>query len=213
METEIEKEQKFWIEANKRYYDEVGQHRLWFLGVLLQKCPLDLWIYQELIYRTRPDLIIETGTFHGGSALYLATMCELMKMGHVMTIDINEPPHKISHNRLKFITGSSIDPLVVDQVQDKIKPGDKVMVILDSDHSKDHVLKELELYSGFVTYGNYLIVEDTNVNGHPVRPNHGPGPMEALEEWFRKQHKFAIDKRCEKFGITMNPNGYLRRMS
>ena len=212
MET-VETESGFWLATNKRYYEEVGQHRLWFLGVLLQKCPLDLWIYQELIYRTRPDLIIETGTFHGGSALYLASICELTGVGRVLTIDIKEPPHKLVHKRLGFVPGSSVDPIIVDHVQDQIRPGEKVMVILDSDHSKAHVLKELELYSPFVTYGNYLIVEDTNINGHPVRSSYGPGPMEALEEWFRKQHKFAIDKRCEKFGITCNPNGYLRRMS
>lgn len=201
----------FWTNANEKYYKEIGYTHLTFLGVCVAKCPSDLWVYQELIYKTRPDLIIETGTSHGGSALYLASMCQLIGNGRVITIDIKEPPYKFKHERLEFITGSSVDPEIVDRIED-VAPGKKIMVVLDSDHHKDHVLKELSLYAPLVSYGSYLIVEDTNINGHPVYPEHGPGPMEALDEWLPKHGEFAIEKGCERFGITFNPNGYLRRI-
>lgn len=204
-----------WPAINEKYYYDIGFDRLSFLGVPICKCPLDLWIYQELVYKTRPDLIIETGTLYGGSALYLASLCKLMNFGRVVTIDVNAPPYKFEHERLRFITGSSIDPELVDRLEfdEKLEiEKRKVMVILDSDHSKLHVLKELELYAPLVSHDSYLIVEDTNINGHPVRLDYGPGPLEALEEWLPKHKDFTIDKRCEKFGITFNPNGYLKRL-
>jgi cephalosporin hydroxylase len=88
------------------------------------------------------------------------------------------------------------------------------MVILDSDHSKDHVAKELELYHGFVTNGSYLVVEDSNLNGHPVYSGfgQGPGPMEALQEFLPKHPEFEIDKSKEKFLMSFNPNGYLKKV-
>ena len=85
------------------------------------------------------------------------------------------------------------------------------MVDLDSDHKKDHVLQELKIWSPFVTTGNYLIVEDTDLNGHPVRPDYGPGPMEALEEFLKENKDFAVDQTREKFLLTFNPRGYLRK--
>jgi cephalosporin hydroxylase len=85
------------------------------------------------------------------------------------------------------------------------------MVILDSDHHKDHVLRELEIYSKFVTNGSYIIVEDTNINGHPVRPKFGPGPTEAVKEFLKGSRDFVIDKSREKFFLTFNPNGYLKK--
>ena len=84
-------------------------------------------------------------------------------------------------------------------------------MILDSDHSRDHVLDELRLYSRFVTPGGYLVVEDTNVNGHPVFPEHGPGPMEAVEEFLAESDEFEIDLAREKFFLTFNPRGFLRK--
>jgi len=82
-------------------------------------------------------------------------------------------------------------------------------VILDSDHSRDHVLDELRLYAPLVTSGSYVIVEDTNINGHPVLPQFGPGPMEALDEFLRESDEFSIDDQREKFFLTFNPRGFL----
>jgi cephalosporin hydroxylase len=96
-------------------------------------------------------------------------------------------------------------------VRGALRPDDRVMVLLDSDHAEAHVRKELDLYAPLVTSGCYLIVEDTNVNGHPVYPLHGPGPMEAVQGWLPAHQEFEADRRREKFMLTFNPYGYLRR--
>jgi len=184
----------------------------YWLGVPVQKCPLDLWIYQEIIYETRPDLIIECGTASGGSALYLASICELLGCGQVITIDINPQPDRPPHPRITYLTGSSTSPEIIEQVRALAAGATRVMVVLDSDHHKDHVLQELRIYSTLVTVGCYLIVEDTNLNGHPVAPDFGPGPWEAVEEFLGENHDFEIDKSREKFMLTANENGYLKRI-
>jgi cephalosporin hydroxylase len=84
-----------------------------------------------------------------------------------------------------------------------------VLVVLDSDHKRDHVLDEMRAYNALVTPGSYMIIEDSNVNGHPVWPRHGPGPMEAIAEFMQENSEFVIDKKAEKFLFTFNPNGYL----
>jgi cephalosporin hydroxylase len=184
----------------------------YWLGVSVQKCPPDLWIYQEIIYETRPDLIIECGTARGGSALYLASICELLGCGQVVTIDVIPQPGRLQHPRITYLTGSSTSSEIIEQVRALAAGATKVMVVLDSDHHKDHVLQEMRIYSSLVSVGCYLIVEDTILNGHPVVPDFGPGPWEAVEEFLRENHDFEIDKRREKFMLTANPNGYLKRI-
>jgi cephalosporin hydroxylase len=183
----------------------------WF-GVSIQKNPLDLMIFQEIIYEVKPDVIVEAGTAFGGSAMFMAQMLDLLGKGKLVTIDIEAQPNRPAHPRIQYLLGSSTAPEIVEQVKSVIKPGDKVMVVLDSDHRKDHVLKELLIYSKLVTKGSYLIVEDTNVNGHPVQSNFGPGPMEALEEYMKDHSDLEIDKNRERLLITFNPNGYLRKV-
>jgi cephalosporin hydroxylase len=184
-----------------------------WLGEHSGKCPLDLWIYQEILFERRPGLIVECGTFFGGTAHFLACMCDLVDNGRVITIDIRErqPHRRPKHPRIEYRTGSSTAPEIVAGVRNAVQPDERVMVILDSDHHKDHVLGELEAYSPLITPGDYLIVEDTNVNGHPVRADHGPGPMEALDEFLAGNDDFFIDESREKFFMTFNPRGYLRR--
>lgn len=182
----------------------------WILGVPTDKCPLDLWIYQEMIYETKPDFIIETGTNKGGSALFFASICELMGRGQVVTIDI-EDYGAPSHPRITKILGNSISEEVVKTVEGLVG-GKRAMVVLDSAHNKEHVLREMELYSPFISRGCYLTVEDTNLNGHPVFPEFGSGPMEAVEEFLRRSGDFAIDSKREKFMLTFFPNGFLKRI-
>ncbi|HEV3168102.1 MAG TPA: CmcI family methyltransferase [Isosphaeraceae bacterium] len=182
----------------------------WF-GTDTLKCPFDLWTYQEILHEVQPDLIVETGTWGGGSALFLASMFDLMNRGSVVTIDIEEKPGRPQHQRITYMLGSSTAPEIVQRVRSMIGADDRVLVILDSDHSKDHVLRELEIYSDLVTPGSYVIVEDSNVNGHPVSPSFGPGPMEALREFLGRDQRFEIDRTREKFMLTFNPSGYLRR--
>jgi cephalosporin hydroxylase len=181
----------------------------WF-GHRLLKCPLDLWIYQELLVRTRPDFVIETGTFCGGSALYFAMILDHIGQGQVVTVDIDVQPDRPEHPRISYITGSSVDTVVVTQVREAVG-SHRAMVVLDSDHSAGHVYDEMIAYSALVQTGDYLIVEDTNVNGHPVCPEHGPGPMEAVHRFLSENDEFAIDQRCERFLMTLYPKGYLRR--
>jgi len=183
----------------------------WF-GTPIQKNPLDLFIFQEIIYETKPDVIVEAGTFAGGSALYMATLLDEMNQGKVITIDIETKPGRPQHPRIQYLLGSSTDPQIVEKVKSAIRPTDKVMVVLDSDHRKKHVLNELLIYSKMVTKGNYLILEDTNINGHPVAPYFGPGPMEALQEYLKDHSDLEIDKTRERLFVTFNPNGYLRKV-
>ena len=108
--------------------------------------------------------------------------------------------------------GSSTSAEVLDQVTAFVQDAERVMVILDSDHSREHVLRELELYAPLVSKGCYLVVEDTNVNGHPVVPGFGPGPMEALNEFLSGSNDFEVDRSREKLMLTFNPCGYLLRV-
>ena len=197
------------------YYDgalfgETRADTRW-LGVRTDKCPLDLWIYQELLHELRPDLIVETGTAFGGSALYFASLCDLLGHGQVLTIDMQEQEGRPEHPRLEYFRGSSVAPETLAHVRRRAEAAQTVLVVLDSDHRKEHVLEELRLYAPLVTPGSYIVVEDTILNGHPVSPEFGPGPMEAAEEFVRGDSSFEADRRREKLYLTFNPKGYLRR--
>jgi len=180
-----------------------------WLGTTIMKNPLDLWVYQELLFRIRPDVILETGTHKGGSAHYLASICDLLDHGRIVTVDVTAMPGLPEHPRITYLEGSSTSPETISRMTEAASA--TTMVILDSDHSRAHVLDELAAYAPLVTPGSYLIVEDTHVNGHPVTPEFGPGPMEAVDEFLRSNPEFRIDEDCEKFYFTFNPRGYLRR--
>ncbi|TAM45919.1 MAG: cephalosporin hydroxylase [Gammaproteobacteria bacterium] len=212
-----ENEKKIVKRFHELYYngpDTSGRiyENTYWMGTSCLKCPLDLWIYQEIMYEVRPDLIIETGTHAGGSALYLAHICDLFGAGHVATIDIDKRPRP-AHKRISYIHGSSSDPETVAKAFDSVKKKERVLVILDSDHSEEHVSRELKLLASLVTRGSYLIVEDTNINGHPAYPTFGPGPYEAVQKFIEKNKDFEIDPSREKFLMTFNPRGYLKRIS
>jgi cephalosporin hydroxylase len=201
---------------HKLYYDtgdKTWYKNTFWLGTRTWKCPLDLWVYQEIIFELKPDIIIECGTASGGSASFLAFICDALNKGKIISIDIAKKANRPQHKRIKYLSGSSTSQKIVEKVSSFIKSKNKIMVILDSDHHKDHVLKELAIYSKFVTKGSYIIVEDTNINGHPVEPAFGPGPMEAIKEFLKNNKNFAIDKSREKFYLTFNPNGYLKRIA
>jgi len=200
-------------EFHRLYYsrgESTWGNTFWF-GARVLKCPLDLWVYQELIAELRPELIIETGTYAGGSALFLASICDLISRGEVITIDVRDEPGRPVHPRITYLTGSSVSGPIVAEVGRRAGERSPVLVILDSDHSRDHVRKELEAYAPFVTRGSYIVVEDTNVNGHPVYPDFGPGPMEAVDAFLASYPEFQIDAAREKFLLTFNPRGFLRR--
>jgi cephalosporin hydroxylase len=195
---------------HKLFFEEGLWVSNWF-GFEIQKYPTDLMIYQEIINETKPDVIIETGTNKGGSALYFAHLFDIRGYGKVITIDINKRDDFPKHNRIKYLTGRSDNKRILDYINFHCS-GKKVMVILDSDHDYKTVLNELKNYSEFVSVGCYLIVEDTNINGHPVEKNFGKGSWEAVHDFLEKDRCFITDQTRERFLITANPNGFLKKV-
>jgi cephalosporin hydroxylase len=202
-------------EFHRLYYNwgsRTWSNTFW-LGTPAQKCPLDLWIYQELLHELRPAVIVETGTAAGGSALFLASICDLLGQGSIVSVDVVAQPGLPKHERITYLTGSSTAPEIRTRVEELVGDRAPVLVILDSNHERDHVLEELRIYTPLVTPGSFVIVEDTNVNGHPVLPDFGPGPMEAVREFLRSSDEFSVDWGREKFFLTFNPGGYLQRQT
>jgi cephalosporin hydroxylase len=192
------------------YLSDAWTETTW-LGAQALKNPLDLWVYQEIIFEQRPELIVETGTYRGGSAFYLASICDLVGAGEVVSIDV-EPLREDypAHPRITYLGGrSSTDPDVVAQVRGRAQ-GKRVLVVLDSDHSQAHVEAELAVYAPLVQVGGYVIVEDSNIG--QIRKDLLPGPLQAIEALLAGTDEFEIDRAREKFLITQNPSGYLRRV-
>jgi cephalosporin hydroxylase len=199
------------------YHTQNIHNRTKWLGIQTQENPCDLWAIQEIITEARPDFVVETGTYKGGGALFYASVLRnIGGRGKVITVDI-ELQHEeaaeleLFRDRVEFIEGSSVSDEVINKIAARIK-GARVMVTLDSDHHMSHVLKELRLYSKFVSPGGYLIVQDTSHNGHPLRTNYGKGPMEALEEFLKENKDFERDASREKFLLTFHPKGYLKKI-
>ncbi len=188
-----------------------------WLGVPSEQTPTDNWSMQEIIAEIRPDYIIEAGTANGGTTLFYATVLSFVNPdGKVITVDVEPHVEKASRlpiwkQRVELIVGSSVDPKVTDHIAQEVA-GKKVLVTLDSLHTHDHVLREIEIYSKLVTPGSYLVVQDTNINGHPVNPGWGPGPMEAVEDFMKTHDNFVADRGREKFLLTYYPKGWLKRV-
>jgi cephalosporin hydroxylase len=200
------------------YRDGVASEGTWkntyWLGTPVRKCPLDLWLFQEILVAVRPDLIVETGTGRGGSAVFMASICDMLQNGQVVTIDVTDRSDRPAHDRVTYLHGSSTAPEILAEVESIVRQrsdSPTVMVVLDAAHNAEHVLEELRLYHQLVSPGSYLIVEDTNVNGNPVEPGFGPGPSEAIETFLSENDAFFVDTDMEKFHLTFNPGGFLQR--
>ncbi len=192
------------------YASNVWTQATW-LGSQALKNPLDLWIYQEIMAETRPDIVIETGTYRGGSAHFLASVCDLLGSGEVVSIDI-EPLRDDypQHPRITYLAGrSSTDPDVLAEVRERVSAR-RTMIVLDSDHSQAHVDAELEAYAPLVPVGCYLIVEDSNIGR--IREDLMPGPLQSIERFLAGTTDFEVDPEREKFLLTFNPSGYLKRV-
>ena len=208
---------------------EVTRHRYSYnftwMGRPIIQTPQDMVALQELIWRTHPDVVVETGIAHGGSLIYLASLMELLGGdGRVVGVDIEIRPHnrvEIERHpmarRIKLIEGSSVEPETFAEVTRAIAGKQRVMVILDSNHTLDHVERELKLYSPLVTQGCYLVVFDTLLEDMPedlqgVRPwGPGNGPKTAVHEFLKTSKRFEIDASVQhKLLITVAPDGYLR---
>lgn len=204
------------VEFHKLFYILGNWGMTWnsakYMGVKMLKNPLDMQLFQEIIHEIKPGLIIETGTAWGGSALYFAHLLDQLSSGKVLSIDIeNLRAEYPRHPRITYLSGlSSVHPKVLQEVQEYVKPCCPTMVILDSDHSQKHVLAELNAYAKFVSPGSYLIVEDTNINGHPVFHDYGDGPQEALDLWLPHNKEFKEDE-ARKTHYLFSFNTYLKK--
>jgi len=205
-------------EYHKWYFNTYVWNKTTWMGVNCWKSVSDMWNYQEILFELKPSLVIEFGTAHGGSALFFANiMRQIGEPFKVLSVDV-------THGRLEpaagcdpdilLVKSSSTVPAIAEQIR-RLKnefPG-KIFAILDSDHSMDHVLAEMKLVRPLLSAGDYLVVEHSTVNGHPVLPGWGPGPYEAIEAYEQEfPNDYTHDRgRGDKFGFTFAPNGFLIR--
>ena len=218
--------------ANKSRYS----YNFEFLGRPIIQYPNDIVQLQEIIFQVKPDLIIETGIAHGGSVVMSAAFLSLLDIAEgkdprksdrkVVAIDIDIRDH--NHHALKqhpfffkinLIEGSSIDPSIVDDVHGIAKGYQTILIVLDSNHTHDHVLQELNAYSGLVSVGSYCIVFDTVIenlpnDSFPDRPwDKGNNPMTAVNQWLSNNDDFQIDHMIDnKLLVSVGPRGYLKRI-
>lgn len=184
-----------------------------YFGYHFLKWPCDVQIYQELIFDLKPQLIIETGTYRGASALFYAHLLDQIGWGRVVTVDLL--PVTVDyprHPRISYLGGkSSVDPAVKQDIEKLLPDQGHVLVILDSDHSRDHVLQELNMYQHFVTRGSYMVVEDINLGTDLFRPEDGPGAQAALDRWLPSHKEFRPDQqKANKY--LFSTNAWLRRV-
>ncbi len=202
-----------------------------WLGRPIIQLPEDMVRIQEVIHRIRPDVIVETGVAHGGSLVYYASLCKVLGRGRVVGIDIEIRPHNrtaieahpLSH-LITLIEGSSVDPDIVEQAAAEIRPGESVLVILDSNHTRDHVLEELEAYGRLVSIGSYIVAMDGIMElvadaprGHPEWST--DNPISAVEDFLREHPEFVVEQPPREFdesalrrNVTHWQRGYLRRL-
>ena len=220
-DVEFKKLSQRWFDISLKY--EYPYHFTW-LGRPIIQYPQDILIIQELIWKIKPDLVIETGIARGGSLIFSASILELIGKGNVIGIDVDIRKHNREEiekhpmfKRIKMIEGSSIDKKIVKKIFKLAERKKKILVLLDSSHTHSHVLEELKSYSPLVNKGSYVVVFDTVLedmpkNSFPNRPwDKGDNPKTAVKEFVKKSNRFKIDIDIErKLMITSNPSGFLK---
>ena len=220
-DVEFKKLSQRWFDISLKY--EYPYHFTW-LGRPIIQYPQYILIVQELIWKIKPDLVIETGIARGGSLIFTASILELIGKGNVIGIDVDIRKHNREEiekhpmfKRIKMIEGSSIDKKIVKKIFKLAERKKKILVLLDSSHTHSHVLEELKSYSPLVNKGSYVVVFDTVLedmpkNSFPNRPwDKGDNPKTAVKEFVKKSNRFKIDIDIErKLMITSNPSGFLK---
>ncbi|PWR70697.1 cephalosporin hydroxylase family protein [Methanospirillum lacunae] len=220
------------LEVSRDYFRTISENKYGYdftwLGRPIIQIPQDIMAMQEIIWNIKPDLIIETGIAHGGSLIFSASMLELIgEEGIVIGIDIDIRPHNREaiekhpmYKRIVLLEGDSTSQEIVDKVIQMAQGCRRILVSLDSNHTHQHVLRELELYSPLVTLGSYCVVFDTAIEdlpkgSFPDRPwDKGNNPKTAVWEFLKENTKFQIDKKIEeKILLTVAPDGYLKRIN
>jgi cephalosporin hydroxylase len=212
---------KWMDEAQARRY---SYHFEW-MGLPIIQYPHDIVVMQEIVWNTKPELIIETGTARGGSLIFYASLLSLLGHGEVVGVDVDIRPHNRraieSHpmaSRIRLIEGSSVDLEVIRSVA-KLTSGRRTLVVLDSNHTHDHVLAELRAYAPLVSPAGYCVVMDTVIEELPAdtfddRPwGRGNSPKTAVKAFLLEDDRFELDLTFQhKLGVTVAPDGYLRRI-
>jgi len=210
------------VEEFQKVYFTKDRLKTTYLGIASLQYPTDNWTMQEIISELKPDVIVETGTNAGGTALFYATILEKVNdRGKVITVDVGEQDPRVGslplwQQRVEVIRGSSVADDVLEKIRGRVQ-GLRVLVTLDSLHTKEHVLKEMQLYSPLVSHNSYLIVQDTQLMGHRIplamySAEGREGPFEAVQEFMKSNKNFEIDRSRERFLLTANPSGFLKRV-
>ncbi len=183
-----------------------------YAGIPCVQNALDFWALQEAISDLRPALLIEIGSYKGGSALFYGQLMDALGTGRVISIDI-ESPTGVEHPRVEFIEGDSLDPAIIDRARAEAEAADgHVLVILDGDHSRDHVAGELEAYSPLVTPGSVLLSQDGLVDVLEAFAPMRPGPLPANRDFLASHPEFDYDPDLgDRYGFTTHPLGWMRR--
>lgn len=198
-------------------------YELTWCGIPIIQLPEDIAMMQEILWKVRPDVVVECGVAHGGALVLYASILELLGKGHVVGVDVEIrkynrlaiESHPLSH-RITLIEGDSVSEDVVAAVHERIKPHDTVLVALDSLHTRAHVAAELERYAPLVTPNSYVVVFDGVMTMLTDAPNGSPGwrddnPLEAVRDFLREHEEFEIDGSYNRLGVTYCPQGFLRR--
>jgi cephalosporin hydroxylase len=184
-------------------------HQTTWLGKWTAKAPTDLLAYQDLLFRVRPNWVLETGTGGGGRAFFLASICDLIGNGQVLSID-DSPVEKLTeHPRITYLRRDPTDEQTAAEVRELVGERPRALVILGA-AKRDELLAAFEHYGPLVPKGSYLVLEDTILNGHPVWTGFGPGPGEAIPT-ILSEGDFAQDRSLERYALTFNPGGFLKR--
>lgn len=199
-----------------RHQEGIVFDKVSWMGVKVLKNPLDCWIYQEILWEVKPEVVVEIGSLAGGGTLFFCHLLDLVGKGAVVSVERDRAHFQVKHPRLVEVTGDCADDAVRRRVA-KLCAGKSTLVVHDADHTREAVLRDLRAYADLVTLGSYFIVEDGVVDVFDPRATsrlgwERPGPLAAVRQFVQEDGRFAIDSARERYLITYNPGGFLRRV-